>query len=169
MEASGIKDRDKVKTQLFRHVLYCSASNQHKDKKIKAERLRFQEQFKSLYRSPFETLVALKRTRSNTLPIVKELTSKRGQGKMYSTPNMIAQRLEVEFFINGIAKKLTQIGVLNVPIHDAWIIKRADLEKFQHVFDALFNSELLIDPPMVHIELLNGATNNIEPENSEEK
>ena len=160
MEATGITDRDKVKRQLFRHVLYCSASNQHKDKKIKAERLRFQEQFKSLYRSPFETLTDLKRTRS-TLQFVKQLTSKRGKGRMYVIPNMIAQRLEVEFFINGIAKKLTQIGVLNVPIHDAWIIKRTDLERFQLVFDALF-AEMHIDPPMVHIEPLNGATNNID-------
>ena len=168
MAVTGIKDRDRVKKLLFRHVLYCSASNQHKDKKIKAERLRFQEQFKSLYRSPFETLVALKRSRSKSLPFVKQLTSKRGKGKMYATPNMIAQRLEVAIFLNLITKQLNDAGVITFTIHDAWILKKRDLNAFEEVFASVFEEQLVIRPPMVHIEVLNGATNSIEPEKSEE-
>ena len=168
MQATGIKDRNRVKRRLFRHVLYCSASNQHKDKKVQTQRLRFQEQFKSLYRSPFETLVALKRTRSKALPFVKELTSKRGQGKMYATPNMIAQRLEVAIFLNMITKRLNEAGVITVTIHDAWILKKKDHKKFDRVLESVC-ADMSIQVPMVHVEALNCGTYNIDHSNTEEK
>lgn len=168
MEVTGMKNYERFKSKLFQHVLYSSASNHHRKPKIKAERLRFREQFKSLYRSPYETITAIKRTQSRTLPFVKQLTSKRGKGKMYASVNMVAQRLEVAIFLNLVTKRLNEAGVITVTIHDAWIMKK----KHRAIFDKVLESvcaELSIPIPKRHIEALNGATNSIEPKNSQEK
>ena len=163
MDATGIKNRDRVKRRLFRHVLYCSASNQHKESQIKEQRQQFRTRFEIQYRSVFETITALKRTQSRTLPFVKELTMKRGRGKMYASVNMMAQRLEVAIFLNMITKRLNEAGIITVTIHDAWIMKKKDHKAFGKVFDSVFD-ELSIQPPKLDIQLLNGATDIIKPQ-----
>lgn len=165
MDASGVNNRDKVKTMLFNHILYCSVPTRHSDKMVKSQKFRFREAFKLQYRSVYETLNMLKRTRSGTLPFVKRLSSK---GVMYVTPNMMAQRLEVAIFLNRITKRLNEAGVITATIHDAWILKTSQLETFYHVFYQVFE-EIGIQPPKLSIEHFYGATDIMVSENSTEK
>ena len=167
MEVTGIKDRDKVKRHLFRHLLFSSASNQHKDRKVQKQRLHFRQAFKLLYPSVYDTITSIKRTQSRSLKFVKQLTSKRGKGRMYVTPNMMAQRLEVAILLNMVTKRLNAAGVISVTIHDAWILKKTDLAIFERVVADLF-AEMHLTQPKLNIEALNGPTDIIEPGKPEE-
>ena len=165
-DASGLSEK-KVKNQIFQHILFSSASNQHKKRKVKKERMKFRALFSSFYRPIYDSITDLKRTRSSTLQFVMEITAKGGQGKMYSGIAMICQRLEARIFIDLITQRLNKAGVITIGIHDAWVLKRKD-ETFDLVFYQVFE-ELGIRPPKLSKEVLESATDNIEPESSTEK
>ena len=166
VDALGVP-KSEAKELLFRHLLYCSASNQHKDEKVKSKRLQVRMLFESMYPTVFKILTTLKRTRSKTLPFVAELT-KRGNrpGRMYVTPNMMAQKLEVAILLNLITLTCVSQGVYSVTIHDAWIIRKTDLETFMQVFKESFR-QLGIKPPQLEIEEIGLWNNNMELLNSE--
>ncbi len=86
---------------------------------------------------------------------------------MYSGIAMICQRLEARIFIDLITQRLNKAGVITIGIHDAWVLKRKD-ETFDLVFYQVFE-ELGIRPPKLSKEVLESATDNIEPESSTEK
>jgi hypothetical protein len=154
--------KEKAKKKLFRHVFYSSASNQHRDSKVRLERLRFRNLFEVMYRSVYTILTALKRTQSTTLPFVKEVTSRNGdRGRMYVTPNMMAQRLETSILLNRITKRCNNEGVITATIHDAWILRESDLGKFSQIFNQVFE-DLNISPPQLSYERFNTCDNNIE-------
>ncbi len=154
--------KEKAKKKLFRHVFYSSASNQHRDSKVRLERLRFRNLFEFMYRSVYTILTALKRTQSTTLPFVKEVTSRNGdRGRMYVTPNMMAQRLETSILLNRITKRCNIEGVITATIHDAWILRESDLGKFSQIFNQVFE-DLNISPPQLSYEQFNICDNNIE-------
>jgi hypothetical protein len=154
--------KEKAKKKLFRHVFYSSASNQHRDSKVRLERLRFRNLFEFMYISVYTILTALKRTQSTTLPFVKEVTSRNGdRGRMYVTPNMMAQRLETSILLNRITKRCNNEGVITATIHDAWILRESDLGKFSQIFNQVFE-DLNISPPQLSYERFNTCDNNIE-------
>ena len=159
-------DKDTAKKALFRHVLYSSASNQHKDLHMKEERMRVRRAFESLYPNVHALLTTLKRTRRKTLPFVYDLT-KRGkkEGRMYVTPNMMAQRLEVAILLNIITKTCVAQDIFTATIHDAWIMKKSDLESFQYIFEECF-AQLGIKAPQLEIEEFESWNNNMELLNS---
>lgn len=163
MEVTGIKDRDRVKRHLFRHLLFSSASNQHKDKKVKRQRMLFRQAFRLLYGSVYDSISEIKRTQSRTLPVVKQVASRRGKTSMYRGLNMMAQRLESAIFLNMVTKRLNAAGVISVTIHDAWILKKKDEEVFQQILIEVF-TELHLPVPKISIEPLNGPTDIIELE-----
>jgi hypothetical protein len=155
-------DKEKAKKLLFRHVFYSSASNQHRDNKVKQDRLRFRNLFGTMYKSVYKSLTNLKRTQSRTLPFVKEITSRHGdKGRMYVTPNMMAQRLETSILLHLITKRCNNSGVITATIHDAWILKEKDVVKFYKIFNQVFE-DLGIRPPKLSYERLNACDNNIE-------
>ena len=164
MDVSGMT-KDEVKQALFQHIFYCSASNQHKIQAVKEERLRFRNLFMSIYPSVYKLLVDLKRTQKQTLPIVYEISKrKKEKGKMYITTNLIATLLEVIFVINKIAKRLSDEGVPVGLIHDAFIFRKEDLDKFDQIFNEAFQ-EFNIRSPKLDIQELKGGDNIIEPKN----
>lgn len=154
--------KEEAKKKLFRHIFFSSASNQHRDSKVRLERLRFRNLFEVMYRSVYAILTALKRTQSTTLPFVKEVTSRNGdRGRMYVTPNMMAQRLETSILLNRITKRCNNEGVITATIHDAWILRESDLGKFSQIFNQVFE-DLNISPPQLSYERFNTCDNNIE-------
>lgn len=161
MDATGL-DKQSAKTSLFRHVFYSAASNHHADENVRSERIRIRFAFETLYPNVYCALTILKRTRKETLPFVYELT-KRGkkEGRMYVTPNMIAQRLEVGVFIKLITKTCTDNDVITGTIHDAWIMKKSDLDSFLFIFKETFN-QLGVKAPQLAIDELGLCNNNIE-------
>lgn len=159
-------EKDEAKKKLFQHVLYSSASNQHKDQNVKEERLRTRFAFKSMYPNVYATLNALKQTRQKTLPFVFELTKKgKKRGRMFVTPNMMAQRIEVAILLNRISKQCCVEGMDHCTIHDAWIFKKSDQDKFTEIFSDSFKN-LGIKAPKLAIEELKARHNNIELLNS---
>lgn len=164
MNVSGLS-KPEVKQAMFQHIFYCSASNQHKIQAVKEERLRFRNLFMSIYPSVYKLLVDLKRTQKQTLPFVYEISKrKKGKGKMYITTNLIATLLEVIFVINKIAKRLSDDGIPVALIHDAFIFRKQDLDKFDQIFNEAFQ-ECKIRPPMLDKVALKGCDNIIEPSN----
>lgn len=167
MDASGLT-KDEVKQAMFQHIFYSSASNQHRIQAVKEERLKFRNLFMSIYPSVYKLLVALKRTQKQTLPFVYEISKrKKGKGKMYITTNLIATLLEVIFVINKIAKRLSDDGVPVCLIHDAFIFRKQDLDKFDQIFNEAFH-EFKIRPPKLDIQELKGGDNIIKPSISTE-
>jgi hypothetical protein len=168
MEVTGIKDRDRIKRHLFRHLLFSSASNQHKDMKVKRQRMHFRQAFRLLYGSVYDTITRIKRTQSRSLPVVRQIVSRRGKTSMYRGLNMMAQRLESAILLDRVTKRLNAAGVISVTIHDAWILKKKDQEAFQQILIEVF-TELGLQPPKLNVEFLNGPTDRIEPGITEEK
>ncbi|MCW8896876.1 MAG: hypothetical protein OQJ96_13515 [Flavobacteriales bacterium] len=160
MEVTGLS-KDKAKTSLFKHVFYSSASNHNKDISVREERLKMRQAFSTMYPNVYQTLTSLKRTRRKVLPFVYELTKKgKKQGRMYVVPNMMAQRLEVAILLNLITKKCNEEGILCSTIHDAWILKESDLEKFNIIFADTFQKQG-IKAPQLAPELLKERHNSI--------
>lgn len=138
--ATGL-DRDKVKEQLFHHVLYCPPGNHLKGDEA-LERIRFRNGFNSVYGKIYDKLLLLKRTRKGTLPFIAQ-----GGWKQYNIPNMICARLEVVIAIDLITKSCVSIGIPTATRHDEWVLRKEDEEKFIKVFLGVFE-ELGIEPPM---------------------
>lgn len=168
MAVTGIEDRDRVKRHLFRHLLFSSASNQHKDKKVKRQRMHFRQAFRLLYASVYDSISEIKRTQARTLPVVKQIVSRRGKTSMYRGLNMMAQRLESAILLDRVTKRLNAAGVISVTIHDAWILKKKDQEAFQQILTEVF-TELGLQSPKLNVEPLNGPTDIIELNKEEEK
>jgi hypothetical protein len=154
--------KSEAKVSLFRNVLYSSASNHNQDLSVREERLIARQAFGMMYPNVFKTLTSLKKIRKVVLPFVYDLTKKgKSSGRMYVTPNMMAQRLEVEILINLITQKCNEVGILTCTIHDAWILKENDIEKFDLIFAETFR-RLGIKAPQTESELLKGRHNSIE-------
>lgn len=154
--ATGL-EKDQIKKDLFEHVLYCSANNHCKDQQKKADRIRSQRSFGSVYPSVLKTLKALKRTSADVLPLVKEITERKGNSRMYVTPNMMAQRLEVALFLELVTRTCNKMGIPTATIHDAWILRAADLATFQEVFAQVFG-KFGIRPPRLSLHELSGPS-----------
>jgi hypothetical protein len=141
MDISGLT-KPELKTLLFNHVFYSSLFTYKSDLKIGPERLKTQELFSSKYRDVFKLLKELKRTPKSTLPSVNELS------KSYSLPCIIAQRLESTIFLDGITRQCAEQDIPVATIHDAWILKRSDQNRFMEVFYDEFKL-LAVNPPQV--------------------
>lgn len=154
-------EKKPLKELLFGHVLY-SAPFGHKDNEITARTRRdARHLFGSKYKDVLHNLDTLKKTKKSTLPFVYDATKiigKNGRtyGKMYSTPNMMATRLETSILLERITRNCVNIGIETCTIHDAWILKEKDLGAFKDVFYDVFKT-LGIQSPELDVEHLNRA------------
>lgn len=161
MSVTGL-DKNELKKLLFGHVFYASNFRYLDDEELGGTRLNARNIFSTKYRQVLRNLDSLKKTKASTLPFVANATKKLGKdgrmyGKMYATPNMMAQRLETAIILERITRSCVNSGIENCTIHDAWILKQKDLEDFKRVFHEEFG-RLGIDPPTLDVELLNRAS-----------
>lgn len=146
------KKKKELKIKLFQHIFYSATGNYHKDEALREERQKVVSRFKLVYPTVFENLIALKRIRRKVLPFVYDLTSKgKKSGKMYATPNCMAQRIESRFILDHIATILFKMGVPVFTIHDAFILEERHSELLMQVIEQTFTKQLNVKPPKVHI------------------
>lgn len=143
MEASGMT-KDELKQKLFEHIFYSSYYPYKNDEEKGTERWKIHQLFRGRYSDVLELLNRLKQTRKATLPFVAGLT------KMYCVPNILAARLESTLFIDRITRQCTEEGIPVATIHDAWILKEADQNRFMGLFHDEFKL-LTVNPPQVHV------------------
>lgn len=161
MNVTGL-DKNELKKLLFMHVFYASTFRYVDDEELGGTRLNARNMFSTKFRQVLRNLDKLKKTKSSTLPFVINATRKLGKdgrsyGKMYATPNMMAQRLETAVIIERITRSCVNSGIENCTIHDAWILKQKDLDAFKNVFYQEFD-RLGIEPPTLDVGLLNRAS-----------
>ena len=147
--------KKQLKEKLFRHVFYGSTGNYHKDPKVRDERQQVLSRFSLAYSSVVKNLTALKRTHKKALPFVYELTRKgKKKGKMYATPNCMAQRFESKIILDHIAPIMFQMGAPVLTIHDAFILEERHSELLLQVIEQTFTQQLNVKPPKVHLTRL---------------
>lgn len=146
-------EKEKVKDQLFHHILYCPSSNFLTNPIEMKERQSFRMIFKMVYPDVFKLIQELKKIKKGELPFVYNLSMKLGKkgrlhGRMYIVPSVIAQRLEARIFLDMVVKKCCFDGIQVATIHDAFLIRRSDLVKFNQIFYGVF-ANLKIKPPVL--------------------
>lgn len=146
MYVSGLTKSD-LKDLLFEHLFYSSVYPYKDDEEKGTARWRIHQLFCSKYRDVFNLLNELKRTHKSTLPFVAELT------KMFCVPNILAARLESKLFIDGITRQCAEEDIPVATIHDAWILKESDQERFVELFHNEFKL-LGVNPPQLEITVL---------------
>jgi hypothetical protein len=147
--------RKELKKKLFRHIFYCSPGNYHKKPETREERQRIQSRFENVYPGVMANLKALKRTKKKALPLVYELTRKgKSRGKMYATPNCMAQRMESKIILELIAAEMYRIKAPVFTIHDAFILESAHLSTLEQVFKQVFVQQLSVKPPKLDVKKL---------------
>jgi hypothetical protein len=154
----GQISRDEVKTMMLKHVLFCSKSELKGDLEESIKRKRFQNTFKSLYPNVFEALTELKSLKKKNFKFIEKLEALREQKlKAYAIPSLLGMRLEVAFFIKVVAKNCDDSQLEIATIHDAFILRKADLNRFILSFNSVF--ELLNVPgPTLDIQQLQSET-----------
>jgi phosphatidylserine decarboxylase len=147
--------RQELKEKLFRHIFYCSPGNYHRNKAVREERQQIQTRFGNVYPGVLADLQSLKRIKRDTLPFVYEITRKgKSKGKMYATPNAMAQRIESKIILDCIASVMFQMNVPVFTIHDAFILEERHAELLKRILDETFTKNLGVKPPMLHITRL---------------
>jgi hypothetical protein len=147
--------RQELKEKLFRHIFYCSPGNYHKNPQVREERQQVQTRFGNVYPSVLADLRALKKVKRNVLPFIYEITRKgKTRGKMYATPNCMAQRIESKIILDCVAGVMFQMDVPVFTIHDAFILEEQHAELLIRVLDEVFTNNLGVKPPKVHITRL---------------
>lgn len=160
MKITGLEKKP-LKELLFAHVFFAAPYGHKGDEELARIRRGARHLFGSKFKDVLHILDDLKRTKKSTLPFVYDATkvmSKDGKiyGKMYTTPNIMAQRLETSLLLDRITRTCVDKGIETCTIHDAWILKQKDLDAFKQVYYSMFNT-LGIPPPELDVEYLNRA------------
>lgn len=151
---SGQISRNEVKMMMLKHVLFCSKSELKENVEESIKRKQFQNIFKSLYPNVFDALTELKSIKKKSFEFISKLEALRGQKlKSYAIPSLLGMRLEVAFFIKVVAKNCDENQIEVATIHDAFILRKSDIDKFMMIFNSVF--ELLNVPhPILDIQHL---------------
>lgn len=154
--------RKEFKKMLFGHVFFAAPYHHRDDEDLARERRYARNLFGMQYRDALELLDKLKLTTKKTLPLVYDMTRRKGKkgkfySKMYATPNMMAQRLETKILLDLVTRSLLEEGIDVCTLHDAWILREQDLEAFKTVFQIVFD-RLGLDAPTLDEEVLEPAS-----------
>lgn len=151
MDARDLEKED-LKDLLFGHVFYASLYKYEDQPEIGLERWHAQRMFWTYYLDPFRTLLSLKRTKRADIPRADAyLLEKDKDYHLYSTPNLMATKIEVEILLNRITKQCLDKGIGLTTIHDAWLLKEKDLNEFLGIYNRTFQ-ELSINAPEYEIK-----------------
>lgn len=158
MVATGLEKKP-LKDLLFGHVFYATSYKHRDDEDLGRTRMGARHLFGMSYRDPLHVLDRLKETKRLTLPFVYDHTETIGKGgrvygKMYATPNMMTARLESCVLLDLVTKTCVEEGIETCTLHDAWILKASDVERFKEIFSNVLN-RIGIPCPKLNEEALN--------------